>query len=218
MEDANGHEKETEHDSNYGSNGLSESTTDSGNTRTKRVTAAVQMYWSSATPSLQVKKETQSMRWLLEKKRIYFEEYDVHFDQMRLMDMKSRSGFTTLPQLFISGRFIDGMEELEDLEEDGELDIILDALFPPKPGPAKTTSARTTKQKGDDDNDSSSGSHTPNNKEPDHLSDISDMSDHDTDSLEHYSDNENGATAGDDVLSTGRTNTTEKFSDDDLSD
>jgi len=43
------------------------------------------------------------LRFLLESKRLDFEEYDVCIDQMRLKEMRSRSGDSSLPQLFVNG-------------------------------------------------------------------------------------------------------------------
>ena len=63
---------------------------------------------------------------LLESKRVKFREIDVTYDPEKRAEMSARAeGRTTVPQIFIGGRPIGGSEELDALEEAGELDRLL---------------------------------------------------------------------------------------------
>ncbi|KAL6041781.1 Glutaredoxin [Balamuthia mandrillaris] len=92
--------------------------------------AHVELYSTSATSLLKTKKAIQSIRYLLDAKRINFEEYDVSMDAMRREEMQDKSGDSALPQLFINGKYVGGWEEVEMLNEQGTLDELL--LTPPE--------------------------------------------------------------------------------------
>lgn len=89
----------------------------------------VELFTTSATASLIVKKEQQSLKFLLDGKKvklfiridplqinIYFNvlnvhkvhyvEYDVASNEAKRNEMRSKSGQTKLPQLFINGKYI----------------------------------------------------------------------------------------------------------------
>lgn len=63
---------------------------------------------------------------LLESKQVKFHEVDVTYDSDKRAEMSARAdGRATVPQIFIGGRPIGGAEELDALEEAGELDQLL---------------------------------------------------------------------------------------------
>lgn len=65
---------------------------------------------------------------LLEMKKIPFEEYSVDFGGARKAEMVERTGGrTTVPQIFVNGRYVGGCDELMALEYEGKLDELLAA-------------------------------------------------------------------------------------------
>ena len=64
---------------------------------------------------------------LLKEKGAEFMEIDVMFDSGRRDEMMERSGRRTVPQIFIDGRHIGGFDDLNALDENGELDRLLAA-------------------------------------------------------------------------------------------
>ncbi|KAL6062254.1 hypothetical protein QOT17_012363 [Balamuthia mandrillaris] len=84
-------------------------------------TKKVELFTTSATFSLEIKKAQQSLKFLLEQKKVNYEEYDVASNEQKKLEMQQRSGQKKLPQLFIDGQFIGGYEEAQDLEEQGVL-------------------------------------------------------------------------------------------------
>jgi glutaredoxin 3 len=62
---------------------------------------------------------------LLADKGVVFEEIDVTFDPGLREKMTAESGRRTVPQIFIDGAPIGGCEELEALEDRGELDALI---------------------------------------------------------------------------------------------
>jgi len=87
--------------------------------------ATVEFYTTSATGFLKTKKDIQSMRFLLEAKKIQYTEYDVASDAEKLAAMREASGVKILPQLFVNGKFVGTWDVVEDLEETEKLDDIL---------------------------------------------------------------------------------------------
>jgi len=83
--------------------------------------AKIILYWSSATASLQIKKDIQSIRLLLAARRVKWEEYDVCYDDARRKEMKEKSSKNTLPQLYINDNYIGSFNELQQLEEEEKL-------------------------------------------------------------------------------------------------
>lgn len=69
-------------------------------------TARVELFVTSATFSLAIKKEQQSLKFLLDSKKVNYEEYDVCSNKEKGDEMRERSGQKKLPQLFINGEFI----------------------------------------------------------------------------------------------------------------
>jgi len=62
---------------------------------------------------------------LLKHKGVPFEEIDVGADDALRDKMVAESGRRTVPQIFIDGRPIGGFDELNALEQSGELDGML---------------------------------------------------------------------------------------------
>ena len=63
---------------------------------------------------------------LLRSKRVEFDEIDVTDDpELRAKMVKRSGGRRTVPEIFINGRIIGGCDELYELEQSGELDLLL---------------------------------------------------------------------------------------------
>lgn len=66
----------------------------------------VVLYYASVSGTAKTKKDTQSLRWLLEKKGVAFEEVDVARNPVALGTIRQKSGKNTIPQLFVDGKYI----------------------------------------------------------------------------------------------------------------
>lgn len=64
-------------------------------------------------------------RMLLKRKGLSYEDISVSGDRQAREEMQKLSGRRTVPQIFIDGRPIGGFEELDTLDESGELDRLL---------------------------------------------------------------------------------------------
>lgn len=63
---------------------------------------------------------------LLERKGVAYEELDVTDDPQQRATMVERAdGRRTVPEIFINGRIVGGADDLEALEDAGELDALL---------------------------------------------------------------------------------------------
>jgi len=62
---------------------------------------------------------------LLHSKGLTFNEYEIIGDDEKRREMISRSGGSTVPQIFINDLHIGGAQDLEKAEASGELDQIL---------------------------------------------------------------------------------------------
>ncbi|KYR01411.1 thioredoxin domain-containing protein [Tieghemostelium lacteum] len=80
----------------------------------------VELYTSSATGMMKIKKDQTAIKNLLDAKKIQYIEYDVASDQEKREHMKATSGSTVLPQLFVNGKFVGEYDDLVMLEEDGK--------------------------------------------------------------------------------------------------
>lgn len=87
----------------------------------------VELFWSSATFSLAIKKEQQQLIMLLDSKKVTYEAYDIASDKEKREEMFARSESKKPPQLFVDGKFIGSYEEVQYLEEVGELSKLLQA-------------------------------------------------------------------------------------------
>ncbi len=67
-------------------------------------------------------------RFLLKKKQVNYQEINVDKDPALRQEMEQRSGRHTVPQIFIHGRHIGGYDDLNALEQRGELDTLLTAV------------------------------------------------------------------------------------------
>lgn len=65
---------------------------------------------------------------LLDHKGVPYEEIDVSSDDELRERMVAESGRRTVPQIFIAGRPVGGFEELQALEDRGELDVLLERV------------------------------------------------------------------------------------------
>jgi len=87
--------------------------------------AHVEVFLSLATSSQKVKKDIQSLKFLLDKKGVKYDEYDVGTNEPKKQEAFSKSGVRTLPQLFINGAYIGDYDAAQTLEETGELNKLL---------------------------------------------------------------------------------------------
>jgi glutaredoxin len=69
-------------------------------------TVPVELFMTTATASLPVKKDQQSLIFLLDTKKVKYDCFDVASDEPKRLEMHQRSGQRKLPQLFINGKFI----------------------------------------------------------------------------------------------------------------
>jgi len=75
--------------------------------------AEVIVYTTSSTSLPKTKKDVQSLRFLLDSKRVLYEEYDVSLDSMRRNEMWAKSNERTLPQVCVNVWCI--LESLSDI-------------------------------------------------------------------------------------------------------
>lgn len=59
---------------------------------------------------------------LLQSKNVAFNEFDVTNDEESFQQIKFKTGWNTVPQIFIHGEFVGGCDDLYALEEEGLLD------------------------------------------------------------------------------------------------
>ena len=64
-------------------------------------------------------------RMLLTRKGINFIDVAVNRDSEKLVEMRQRSGRTSVPQIFIGETHVGGFDELYELDKSGELDKLL---------------------------------------------------------------------------------------------
>lgn len=69
---------------------------------------------------------------LLQHKQLSYTEIDVLADPGKRDEMIARSGRNTVPQIFIGGRHVGGFDDLNLLEESGELDALIGAATNPQ--------------------------------------------------------------------------------------
>ena len=82
-------------------------------------TPAVVMYTTSWCPYC------ERARQLLAGKNVTVEEVDVESAPEKRAEMRSRSGRTSVPQIFIGDQHVGGSDDLHALEEAGKLDALL---------------------------------------------------------------------------------------------
>ena len=80
---------------------------------------AVVMYITSWCPYC------QRVRRLLGSKNVSIDEIDIEAAPEKRAEMQNRSGRSTVPQIFIGDRHVGGSDDLQDLEDAGELDGLL---------------------------------------------------------------------------------------------
>jgi glutaredoxin 3 len=64
---------------------------------------------------------------VLDDKDLEYQEYDVQLDQARYMEMLSRTGRSSVPQIFINNRHFGGYRELILSIESGEFDTLINS-------------------------------------------------------------------------------------------
>ena len=64
-------------------------------------------------------------RMLLTKKGVQFEDILVNSDLEKLTEMTTRSGQTSVPQVFVGDAHVGGFDELFELDKNGGLDKLL---------------------------------------------------------------------------------------------
>lgn len=62
---------------------------------------------------------------LLRTKGVDFEVIDVFLDAGKRMEMRAASGRNTVPQIFVGDTHVGGFDDLNALEQQGELDALL---------------------------------------------------------------------------------------------
>lgn len=62
---------------------------------------------------------------LLKQKGVAFEEVDVTHDEATFQEVKAKTGWDTVPQIFIRGKFVGGCDDIHALDKKGELDPLL---------------------------------------------------------------------------------------------
>ncbi len=65
---------------------------------------------------------------LLTRKGVRYEEHVISKNPKLRAEMESRSGRTTVPQVFIGDRHVGGFDDLCELDKSGELDKLLAAV------------------------------------------------------------------------------------------
>jgi len=84
------------------------------------------MYYSSATGNLKIKKDTQSLKFLLQKKGVSFEEVDMaQLDKPARDKIYDTAKSRDLPLLFVDGAPLGTYEDVQNKEESDELGKIL---------------------------------------------------------------------------------------------
>jgi len=64
-------------------------------------------------------------RKLLKEKGVDYQEIDTTLNAKRKREMIERSGRQTVPQIFIGERHIGGYDDMEELDDSGQLDTLL---------------------------------------------------------------------------------------------
>ena len=66
----------------------------------------VVLYYASVSGTAKTKKDTQNLRWLLEKKNCAFDEVDIARDPIARGMIRKKSGTAAIPQLYVDGKYI----------------------------------------------------------------------------------------------------------------
>merc|ERR1711976_235393 len=90
----------------------------------------VVIYYASVSGTAKTKKDTQNLRWLLDKKSCAYDQVDVAVDPVARGMIKKKSGHAKLPQLYVDGKYVGGYDECQQFEEEDLLDDYLDGNPP----------------------------------------------------------------------------------------
>lgn len=82
-------------------------------------TPAVVMYTTSWCPYC------ERARRLLKSKNVSFSEIDIESAAEKRAEMRTRSGRSSVPQIFIGDHHVGGSDDLHALEDEGKLDSLL---------------------------------------------------------------------------------------------
>lgn len=64
-------------------------------------------------------------KYLLDNKQVDYTDIDVSRDLQKRKEMEQKSGRRTVPQIWINGQHIGGSDDLQALEQKGQLDKLL---------------------------------------------------------------------------------------------
>jgi len=70
--------------------------------------------------SLKVKKDQQSLKSLIESKKVAYVEYDVASDEAKKEELRAKAGKIILPALLVDGVYKGDYDWAADLEEEGK--------------------------------------------------------------------------------------------------
>eukprot|EP01115_Flamella_aegyptia_P001662 TRINITY_DN127793_c0_g1_i1.p1 TRINITY_DN127793_c0_g1~~TRINITY_DN127793_c0_g1_i1.p1 ORF type:complete len:91 (-),score=43.26 TRINITY_DN127793_c0_g1_i1:84-356(-) len=88
--------------------------------------AKLTVYYSSATGDLTIKKNQQHLTFLLQGKKVAFEEVDVaQLDKTVRDDVYAKANTRTLPLVFKDGAFLGTYDTIQQLAEEEKLDAAL---------------------------------------------------------------------------------------------
>ena len=98
-------------------------------------TVALTLYGSTTNHTHGAESEVRKIKHLLDAKRIEYEEVFLDLEPERRAAMESCSRRTELPQLLVGNKFLGDWQKLQDMEDDGALDIVLEGAprRPPTP-------------------------------------------------------------------------------------
>ncbi|XP_004343513.1 hypothetical protein CAOG_07639 [Capsaspora owczarzaki ATCC 30864] len=83
------------------------------------------VYYSEVSGNQQVKKNTQSLFFMFDGKKIAYKKVDVSIDDAGKNYMQSKSHKRDLPQVFVNGEFKGVYDDVVEANESGELEKFL---------------------------------------------------------------------------------------------
>ncbi|GMH42921.1 hypothetical protein BSKO_10843 [Bryopsis sp. KO-2023] len=95
--------------------------------------AKIVLYSTSVPLTLKLKNDIDSIKFLLEVRKLDFEEVDLAVDTERKEEMMGISGIKTLPQLMVNGKFVGDAQAIQELQDFNELTPVLTGeVVPPQ--------------------------------------------------------------------------------------
>ncbi len=84
--------------------------------------ANVVLYTSSIAFSSKTRSNTNSLKYILQSKGVQYDEVDLSVDSQKMEDMvKASGGSKVLPQLHVDGKLVGGYDDVQEMEDVGEL-------------------------------------------------------------------------------------------------